>query len=116
MNYNKIKELSKQKKISFRKLSIKIDLTETGLYAAIRNNTLKVKDLEAISRVFKVPVKYFFEDIEMSEKSNLKAEKAEKSDSEKLFFNKFQICKKELDGLKRENELLKEMNLMLKNK
>lgn len=37
-------------------------MTETGFHKAVRNHTLKVRDLEKISRELGLPMTYWFED------------------------------------------------------
>jgi transcriptional regulator with XRE-family HTH domain len=61
MNYNKIKELSTEKKINFSQLSEKIGMSRRGLYAAIENETLTIRTLEKIAEVLEVPLMAFFE-------------------------------------------------------
>jgi transcriptional regulator with XRE-family HTH domain len=68
MQYNNIKELAQQKGITVRDIAFKIKMSEAGLYYAIRNNTLKVRDLEKIAGVLEVPVDVFFQ----SGKSDMK--------------------------------------------
>lgn len=64
MNYNKIKELAEQKNISVKYILAEIDMTAPGYYSAIKNDTLKIRDLEKIAKILGVPVSYFFEENE----------------------------------------------------
>lgn len=63
LEYSKIK-----KEIAIKGYSIKsfiedrIGLTEDGFYKAVRNHTLKVRDLEKISEELNVPISYWFEE------------------------------------------------------
>ncbi len=65
LNYKKIKELQLQKKVSNRKISKSIGMTDVGYGKMLDNKTCDVATLEAIARFFKVPVKYFFEEVEL---------------------------------------------------
>jgi transcriptional regulator with XRE-family HTH domain len=56
-----IKELAKEKRYSIRQLCKKIEISETGLYKTLKNNTLKVETLQKIADVLEVPITYFFE-------------------------------------------------------
>lgn len=60
-NLLKIKGLLKENKMSLRKLAADVGITEQGLQKLIRENSTKVDTLEAIARIFKVPVSYFFD-------------------------------------------------------
>lgn len=62
MDYNKLKSLIKDRGLTLLKVSSGIGLTETGFYQAIKNNTLKVRDLEKISKILELPVSSFFEE------------------------------------------------------
>ena len=70
MNYNKIKDLCNVNKITLKDLSSQLNISEHGLHAMIRNNTMQIKVLEHIAEKLKVPVCYFFEDKEQ-EKSDV---------------------------------------------
>lgn len=59
---DKVKKLAKLREISMRKLCQRIEMTENGLAAAFKNNTLKVETLVKISQVLGVPVSYFFDE------------------------------------------------------
>ena len=63
MNYNKIKEEIKRK--NFNENFFIPENTELGVQGfnkAIKNDTLKVKDLISISKGLKVPVSYWFQE------------------------------------------------------
>jgi len=62
LDYNKLKSLIKDRGLTLLKVSSGIGLTETGFYQAIKNNTLKVRDLEKISKILELPVSSFFEE------------------------------------------------------
>jgi len=50
----KIKEIAKSKGITIKNLAINIGMTEQGLYAAMKNNTLKINTLNKIADFLKV--------------------------------------------------------------
>ncbi|BDX37681.1 hypothetical protein CYCD_10360 [Tenuifilaceae bacterium CYCD] len=60
MDYELIKELAKKKGLSIKKIGEKIGMTDSGLYTAFINNTLKVDALEKIAEVLEVKPTYFF--------------------------------------------------------
>jgi transcriptional regulator with XRE-family HTH domain len=62
MNYEIIKELAKQKGLSIKKLGDEIGMSDSGLYTAFINNTLKIDTLEKIAEVLGVSPSYFFGD------------------------------------------------------
>lgn len=62
MNYNKLKDEIKLKKISIRQLCIKIGISEQGYYKMIGNKTMTVKNLESICELLKVSPCEFFND------------------------------------------------------
>lgn len=50
----KIKEMAQEKGIALKSLAAKIDMTETGFYAMIRNKSMKVETLQKISKVLQI--------------------------------------------------------------
>ncbi|TPE43943.1 helix-turn-helix domain-containing protein [Pontibacter mangrovi] len=52
----KVSQLAKSKGITIKSLADQISMTETGYYAAIRNNSLKLTTLYKIAEVLEVPV------------------------------------------------------------
>jgi transcriptional regulator with XRE-family HTH domain len=66
--YNKIKILAGENKISLKDLAEKIGLSEQGLHSGIKKQTLSVTNLERIAELLGVPVSYFFEDKEYTDK------------------------------------------------
>ncbi len=62
MNYNKIENIRKQKKVSQRDLCKIIGITTVGYSKMIREESIKVSTLEKIAKVLEVPVIYFFTD------------------------------------------------------
>jgi transcriptional regulator with XRE-family HTH domain len=118
LNYNKIKSLASENKISLKELADKINLSEQGLHSGIKKQTLSVTNLEKIAEVLEVPVSYFFEDKEDVKKiinntnGNIQVGQNNKSNA-KTESEALAVCRKEIEGLKRENELLRKMVEML---
>jgi transcriptional regulator with XRE-family HTH domain len=76
LDYNKIKKLIALKNISIKRFfEEQIGMTENGFHQAVRNHTLKVRDLEKISRELGVPVSYWFEEDENVPIENAAAER-----------------------------------------
>ena len=69
MDYSRLKKKLKLTGYSVKTISDEIGMTDAGLYKAINNNTLKIRDLESIATVLNVPINYFFEKNPSSEKS-----------------------------------------------
>lgn len=61
MNYNKIKELQEQNKVSNREISKKIGMSDVGYGKMLDKKTCDVATLESIADFFKVSVCEFFE-------------------------------------------------------
>jgi DNA-binding Xre family transcriptional regulator len=51
---DRIKQLAGEKEIPLKTLATKIDMTETGFYAMLRNKSMKVETLLKISKVLSV--------------------------------------------------------------
>jgi len=99
MNYNEIKKLCSLKKIAVKNLAEKIEMTETGLYSAFRNNTLKIRDLEQIAKVLGVTVDYFFDEKDDQKNININGNMQvgnKKSNINDNANNELETCKKEL--------------------
>jgi len=110
MNYNKIKILSTEKRLSFTQLSKIIGMSRGGLYAAIDNETLTIDTLEKIAKAFDVPIISFFE----NEPGGLIS--GSEFDKHDL---KIKVLKEEVSKLKKENDnlnllidFIKEKNLL----
>jgi len=61
MNYNTLLSQIKNKGLTVSRLADLIEMSKTGLYAAIEKKTLTVDKLEKISEVLEVPILIFFE-------------------------------------------------------
>lgn len=57
---NKIKLLARRKGITMKFLAENINMTESGFYSALKNDSFKVKTLHDISTILDVEVNYFF--------------------------------------------------------
>jgi transcriptional regulator with XRE-family HTH domain len=70
VDYNKLETLRKVKKYSQEELAKKITMTKNGYQQAIKNDTLKVKDLENIASVLGVHVSAFFSENSLINSNN----------------------------------------------
>lgn len=66
--FSDIKKKINEKKLSVETVAVGIGMTKEGLYAALKNESLKIRDLEKIADVLKMDIMDFF-----------KGEKAEKN-------------------------------------
>lgn len=71
MNYDRLKQLAKQKGISLKKLAVGIGMTEAGFFSSIKEKTLRVDKLELCAKELGIPVTAFFED--QNENTNIYA-------------------------------------------
>lgn len=62
MDYSHLKILIKKKGQTIKNIAELIEMSEQGLHSAMRNNTLKIKDLERICFALKESPCIFFED------------------------------------------------------
>lgn len=100
----KIKNLSRIKGLSIRQLCLKIDMTESGLNRALKNNSVKIDTIQRIADVFEVPIQYFFSDTdEMPNFYLLPKEEREKLEREQG---------NEIDLNSKINQLLKQINFL----
>lgn len=61
MNYNKIRELVVDKRLSLRKLAMKVGMTQPGFMRMLKNESMTVETLERVAAALKVPISEFFE-------------------------------------------------------
>lgn len=69
MDYRKIENIYSKKGLSLTGLAKKIEMSPSGLYRSIENETLQVKVLEKIADVLEVPVTVFFEEDHIDNKT-----------------------------------------------
>ncbi len=62
MNYNKIRELCVDKRISLRKLAAKIEMSQPGFMRMLKSESMSVSTLEKIAKALKTPPGDFFDD------------------------------------------------------
>lgn len=60
MDYTKITMLKNRSRISVKMMASVLDVTVSGYYYVINNQTLTVKQLINLAKYFKVPITYFF--------------------------------------------------------
>lgn len=68
LNFNTIKLLIEEKNFTLNSFAPLLDMTGAGLGAALKKETLKVRDLEKIAEILKMDISDFFN----SEKINVK--------------------------------------------
>jgi|GEM_PF-1058436 len=117
----KVKEFVKLKKITQKELSDLINKSEQTVNNYFVGRTkIDIDTLQDIAQALNVPVSYFFgEDAEVKKIIGHGNEVNVNSKNNNTVTNTVQdleLCKKENEGLKREVELLKEVNALLKKK
>jgi hypothetical protein len=60
MDYSILKKIAASKRVSLKKLAVLIDMTETGFFAAMKNDTMSVKKLEKCAQVLGCTICDFF--------------------------------------------------------
>jgi DNA-binding Xre family transcriptional regulator len=115
------------KQISIKKLAAEIDMTEQGFYKMLKNDSVKVATLERIAEVLELPITFFFDyetkvtgDTNQSGSGNVQVAHSKNRDintasthtpskSTDNVITELEVCKKEVEYLKRENDLLRSM-------
>ena len=64
MNILKIRSLAENRDGGIRKLAKDIGMSEANLHRCITANKMQASDLEKIALIFKVPVSYFFDEVD----------------------------------------------------
>lgn len=98
MNYNKIRLLAEEQKLSIRKLCAKVGITDVGFRKMIEKDTMKIKTFEKITDVLGVSPCYFFKENGKPEDYKVKGGPRDYE-------------KRESISPERENELLRELLL-----
>jgi len=94
MNFNKISEAIKNRNYSLEYFISRIPgIGVDGFRLACKNETLKIKTLEAISEALDLPMNYWWEDIDMMEIDKMKRKG---------------FSQKDFEDLKKQNEILLE--------
>lgn len=60
MDYNKIRSLCVDKRISLRTLAARIEMSQPGFMRMLKNQTMSVETLEKVAAVLRVPPTVFF--------------------------------------------------------
>jgi len=69
-----LKSLIKSNRYSLKEMAELVGLTDSGFHLALKNNTLKVRDLEKISEILKIDVREFFSDDPTTQIGNVNAQ------------------------------------------
>lgn len=62
MNYNKLKELQIDTKVSVEDMAVIAEMSKVGYEKMLKRKTCTVEKLELIAKHFNVPVSYFFDE------------------------------------------------------
>ena len=99
MDFDKIKSLCLNKRITIPELSEKIGMSRAGLYTTIKNQTITVTTLEKIAEALEVPVSVFFESGSNQESEFLRKKMEEYKESYKSLLEVHAKLKNEYDNL-----------------
>jgi len=101
----KIKHKLKERALTIEKLAVYSGVTKQTIHNIFKKNDVKLSQLDRISKVLNVEVEYFFFDTNNSSSAPTLLQDPKLSELET-----------EVDSLKRENNLLREMMDLLKEK
>lgn len=104
---NNLKNIAKKKRIPINELADLIGISGNGLHLALKNDTLKVRDLQKIAEILGVDIREFFTEEEKPELnySNINFQKGQNNiNDQKINYGN----KNETELLKIENNHLKE--------
>jgi len=82
----KVKEETRLNGMTFKELSIKIGMTEAGLYSSLKKNTIKFETLAKIAEILNIPITKLFNDIH-GEALEINKEKTELKTTIDLYSN-----------------------------
>lgn len=109
---NKIEHLAKEKRLSLKEIGIAIGMTDTGFYQAMKRDDFKTSTLEKLSKYFKKPITFWFDDqqtLPINNEMNEPGVQYYKECPNCMHFEReFQLQQKVIDGLERELKLKKE--------
>lgn len=117
MYINTIKKLLKANKYTIKEIATLISLTETGLHLALKNDTLKVRDLFKIAEILDVPITDFFEEEETNSSMSFNYQQGVSNVNQQGQGINYKSVSGKKDKIINENiELLKLENIYLKDK
>ena len=70
MDYSKLKKIASENNYTLDRLAIEIGMSVSGFHAAIRNNTLRVDNLEKAAELLKIDIVSFFNQTEKTIHTN----------------------------------------------
>lgn len=69
--FSDIKKRMNEKNLSVETVAVGIGMTKEGLYAALKNESLKIRDLEKIALILNMDIREFFEVEKMEYNNNI---------------------------------------------
>lgn len=102
MNYNKIKDLARDKKISLKELASRVDISETGLHHSIRSKVMRIDVLEKIASVLDVNICVFFGDRQQNSSDTIELKKQVASLNDEIMKNEkyIKVLEEHIETLK----------------
>jgi transcriptional regulator with XRE-family HTH domain len=95
MNYNRIKKLMEDNKVTAQMLCANTKISISGFWKMLEKETMKVKTLEQIADYFNVSISYFFDDdVSDNDKYQIVNKKPGKQVELKDYINQIVMLKK----------------------
>ena len=115
LDNNKLKGYLKSFQITFKAFAENIGMSEAGLYRAIKNNSLKLRDLEKIAEYLGVSIGELLEEGPAEYKNDIRTQKANESEENYRKKNELEILRLKLESCKKEIALKDEIIALLKS-
>ena len=119
----KIKSLLQKRNMTQKELCQQIDMSDQNLRQIFKRDSLETKHLFNISKVLDVPISYFFDEKDLSQKImvgtnqvSIGSQNTQAINNNAENLHALELCQQKNEALQRENELLKQMIEMLKGK
>ena len=116
MIYSKIKKEIVRRNLSIKKfISESTGMSETGFHQAVRNHTLKIRDLEKISEALGVSMSYWWEEDNLANDHDAKYEKTGSAEhNAQLLRQKDEVIKARGVTIDALNDLIKRLEIELR--
>ena len=115
LNLGKIKSLQRQKGMTSQQVAKELGITVQALCKMTRENTTKFSTLEAVAKMFDVPISYFFDDSVQTEE-NKEPLTAEQQTELAILRERVESLTIARDALQGQVDLLNEQLALLKQK